>query len=80
MTVTQNNTFVDSRVFIVPDGVLHGLNFETLLVPTANGPKYWIEDATVTTAVSRLRALLGLFMPFPLLAYSQCLAPAATGE
>jgi CHAT domain-containing protein/outer membrane protein assembly factor BamD (BamD/ComL family) len=42
----------DSRIFIVPDGVLHGLNFETLLVPTANGPKYWIEDATVTTASS----------------------------
>jgi CHAT domain-containing protein len=41
-----------SKIFIVPDGVLHGLNFETLLVPTANGFKYWIEDVTVTTTSS----------------------------
>jgi CHAT domain-containing protein len=42
----------DSRVFLIPDGVLHALNFETLLVPTADGPRYWIEDVTVTTASS----------------------------
>lgn len=41
-----------SRVFIVPDGVLHALNFETLPEPTAAGLRYWIEHATVTTASS----------------------------
>jgi CHAT domain-containing protein len=49
----------DSRVFVIPDGVLHALNFETLLVPTADGHKYWIEDVTVTTA-SSIRILSGL--------------------
>jgi CHAT domain-containing protein len=42
----------DSKVFIIPDGVLHGLNFETLLQPGGNGFKYWIEDVTVTTTSS----------------------------
>ncbi len=42
----------DSKVFIVPDGVLHGLNFETLLEPDGNGFKYWIEDVTVTITSS----------------------------
>jgi CHAT domain-containing protein len=41
-----------SRVFIIPDGALHGLNFETLPEPTATGLRYWIEHATVTTASS----------------------------
>ncbi|MFL6602645.1 MAG: CHAT domain-containing protein [Steroidobacteraceae bacterium] len=49
----------DSRVFLVPDGVLHGLNFETLVVAGADGPRYWIEDVTVTTA-SSIRMLAGL--------------------
>lgn len=49
----------DSRVFLIPDGVLNALNFETLVVPTANGPRYWIEDVTVTTA-SSIRILSGL--------------------
>jgi CHAT domain-containing protein len=49
----------DSRVFVIPDGVLHALNFETLLVPTADGRRYWIEDVTVTTA-SSIRMLSGL--------------------
>jgi CHAT domain-containing protein len=49
----------DSRVFVIPDGVLHALNFETLLVPTADGRRYWIEDVTVTTA-SSIRILSGL--------------------
>jgi len=41
----------DAQVFIIPDGSLNGLNFETLLVP---GPKphYWIEDATIADANS----------------------------
>jgi CHAT domain-containing protein len=41
-----------SRVFIIPDGALHGLNFETLPEPTSTGLRYWIEHATVTTASS----------------------------
>jgi len=48
-----------SRVFLIPDGILHALNFETLLVPAADGPRYWIEDVTVTTA-SSIRMLSGL--------------------
>ncbi len=43
---------VRSRVFLVPDGVLHTLNFETLLEPTESGPRFWIEDVTVTSASS----------------------------
>jgi CHAT domain-containing protein len=41
----------DAQVFIIPDGSLNTLNFETLLVP---GPKphYWIEDATIADANS----------------------------
>jgi CHAT domain-containing protein len=40
-----------ARAFIVPDGSLNSLNFETLLVPA---PKlhYWIEDAVVSDANS----------------------------
>jgi len=43
------------QVFIIPDGSLNSLNFETLLVPE---PKlhYWIEDATIANA-SSLRLL-----------------------
>jgi len=40
-----------SRVVIVPDGPLHNLNFETLLVSTPQ-PHYWIEDVTVSVAPS----------------------------
>jgi CHAT domain-containing protein len=38
-----------SKVFIIPDGALTGLNFETLV---ADGSRYWIEDVAVTTASS----------------------------
>ena len=41
-----------SRVFIIPDGSLNGLNFETLLRPGPGGFRYWIEDVTVTSANS----------------------------
>ena len=41
-----------SKIFISPDGVLHGLNFETLIEPGADGFKYWIEDVTVTITTS----------------------------
>ncbi len=41
-----------SRVLIVPDGVLNGLNFETLLTPASTGFHYWIEDVTIRSANS----------------------------
>jgi CHAT domain-containing protein len=37
-----------SKVFIIPDGPLNALNFETLLKPGNDGAHYWIEDVTVT--------------------------------
>jgi CHAT domain-containing protein len=45
----------EARVFVIPDGSLNGLNFETLLV---SEPRlhYWIEDATIANA-SSLRLL-----------------------
>jgi CHAT domain-containing protein len=45
----------DAKVFVIPDGSLNRLNFETLLVgdPT---PHYWIEDVTIADANS-LRVL-----------------------
>jgi CHAT domain-containing protein len=49
----------DSKIFVISDGVLNALNFETLLKPTAEGFKYWIEDVIVTTTSSiRMLALL----------------------
>ena len=36
------------RVIIVPDGSLHGVNFETL--PVGDDRHYWIEDATIAVA------------------------------
>ena len=49
-----------SPVYIIPDGSLSTLNFETLLAP-GGGIHYWIEDATITNA-SSLR-LLAAFHP-----------------
>lgn len=55
----------DAKVFVVPDGSLNNLNFETLLVSdpnlreaNAHKPKlhYWIEDVTIANA-SSLRVL-----------------------
>jgi CHAT domain-containing protein/Flp pilus assembly protein TadD len=50
----------DSKVFVVPDGRLNNLNFETLLVPNTDAPEpklhYWIEDVTIADA-SSLRVL-----------------------
>lgn len=45
----------DAKIFVIPDGSLNSLNFETLLAPE---PKlhYWIEDATIVDA-SSLRLL-----------------------
>jgi CHAT domain-containing protein/tetratricopeptide (TPR) repeat protein len=48
---------VGSNVIVVPDGVLHQLNFETLVVPGPQ-PHYWIDDVAIATAPS-LRLLAG---------------------
>jgi CHAT domain-containing protein len=50
----------NSPVFIIPDGSLSTLNFETLLAP-GGGLHYWIEDATITNASSL--KLLAAFHP-----------------
>ena len=66
----------DAKVFVIPDGSLNNLNFETLLVstakapepnapePNASGPKvhYWIEDVTIANA-SSLRVLAAAGAP-----------------
>ena len=49
----------NAKVFIVPDGSLNNLNFETLIVPDPK-PHYWIEDADITNA-SALRVLAASF-------------------
>jgi CHAT domain-containing protein len=41
----------DSKVFIVGDDALSGLNFETLQTPGSDS-HYWIEDVTITNAKS----------------------------
>jgi CHAT domain-containing protein len=41
----------DGKVFVIPDGRLNNLNFETLVVEEPT-PHYWIEDATIATANS----------------------------
>ncbi len=41
----------DAKVFIVPDGSLNTINFETLMVPGPT-PHYWIEDVTLADAGS----------------------------
>jgi CHAT domain-containing protein len=38
-----------ASVIIIPDGSLHGLNFETLIVPDP-APHYWIDDVTIGVA------------------------------
>jgi CHAT domain-containing protein len=49
-----------ARVFIIPDGSINNLNFETLIVDEAK-PHYWIEDADVINA-SSLRVLAASFI------------------
>jgi CHAT domain-containing protein/Tfp pilus assembly protein PilF len=41
-----------AKVFVIPDGGLNGLNFETLLKPEGERLHYWIEDVTLTNANS----------------------------
>lgn len=47
-----------SALVIVPDGALHGLNFETLVVK-APEPHYWIQDITISVAPSLGILMLG---------------------
>ncbi len=65
----------DAKVFVIPDGTLNNLNFETLLVSEPKPPEaklpathssepklhYWIEDVTISNA-SSLR-ILGASLP-----------------
>lgn len=51
LLVQPANIPKNSRVIVVPDGRLHALNFETLVVPGTQ-PRYWIEDVTLSTAAS----------------------------
>ncbi len=51
LLVQPANIPKNSRVIVVPDGRLHALNFETLVVP-GTPPRYWIEDVTLMTAGS----------------------------
>jgi CHAT domain-containing protein len=44
-----------TKIFVIPDGSLNNLNFETLIVPDPQA-HYWIEDATIANA-SSLRVL-----------------------
>ncbi len=57
----QSQLKKDAQVFIIPDGSLNSLNFETLLVPGPT-PHYWIEDATIADANS-LRLLAASHKP-----------------
>jgi CHAT domain-containing protein len=45
-----------SRVIVIPDGPLHRLNLETLVVPTPQ-PHYWIEDVEIAVAPSIVIAM-----------------------
>jgi CHAT domain-containing protein len=49
----------DAKVFIIPDGSLNNLNFETLIAADPK-PHYWVEDAEVTNS-SSLRVLAAAF-------------------
>ena len=54
----------NSRVILLPDGSLYGLNFETLIVPNPK-PHYWIDDVTVTTASSLTLLASAAMRPAP---------------
>ena len=43
-----------TRIIVLPDGALHGLNFETLLVKSASSDAvhYWLDDVTLSIAPS----------------------------
>jgi CHAT domain-containing protein/Tfp pilus assembly protein PilF len=48
---SAGNLAKGSRVIVIPDGSLYGLNFEALLVPTRE-LHYWIDDVVVSNANS----------------------------
>ena len=50
----ENSIEQNSRIILLPDLGLNGLNFETLIVPggPSSQPHFWIEDVTLTTAPS----------------------------
>jgi CHAT domain-containing protein/tetratricopeptide (TPR) repeat protein len=53
-----------ANVVLIRDGILNGLNFETLLAPGAAGSQYWIETVTVANAGSiRLLSRRGTGLP-----------------
>ncbi len=56
-----NDVAKGGKVFIVPDGTLNSLNFETLLVSEPQ-PHYWIEDVTLSST-SSLRMLKAFHAP-----------------
>ena len=73
----------NAKVFIIPDGSLNNLNFETLVVDDPK-PHYWIEDADVVS-VSSLRVLASSFgregareqkRPYKLLLIGNSVAPS----
>ncbi len=51
-----------SRVILLPDGSLYGLNFDTLLVPEP-ALHFWIEDVTLSTASSLTLLSAGTRIP-----------------
>ncbi len=56
----QTRLPANARVFVIPDGGLNNLNFETLIVPDPK-PHYWIEDVTIADA-SSLRLLSAAYV------------------
>ena len=73
----------DAKVFVIPDGSLNNLNFETLIVAEPK-PHFWIEDVEVVNA-SSLRVLAASFArenarkqnrPYKLLLIGDSIAPS----
>jgi CHAT domain-containing protein len=53
-----------ANVIVIPDGELHQLNFETLIVSKPQ-PHYWIEDIAGVSVAPSLRVLTGEFRKQP---------------
>jgi len=53
-----------SRVILLPESSLYGLNFETLIVPGPQ-PHFWIEDVTLTTGSSLTMLAASTSRPTP---------------
>jgi CHAT domain-containing protein len=65
----------NSRVILLPDGSLYGLNFEALLVPDPK-PHFWIEDVTLSTASSL--TLLSATRPYEVCCTNVRMMPTAS--